>query len=228
MSKQLFIVPEHEFEPVHGLPEKLPAGEKILWQGSPDWKTLANEAFHVRKLIIYFAIILSLRGVFSVADGRAFGETLLSIVMLAPLALISVSLMAWMAWLTARTTMYTITNQRIVMRIGIVLSVTFNLPFKALDGVRFRQFSNGAGDLPLTIGTKDRIAYLHLWPHARPWRFKKPEPMLRSIPEVATVANILTTAIIEASGGSAVTVGNTTGIKQLTPLQSNQAWASAV
>ena len=45
MSKQLFIVPEHEFEPVHGLPEKLPAGEKILWQGSPDWKTLANEAF---------------------------------------------------------------------------------------------------------------------------------------------------------------------------------------
>jgi hypothetical protein len=106
--------------------------------------------------------------------------------------------------------------------------VTFNLPFKALDGVRFRQFSNGAGDLPLTIGTKDRIAYLHLWPHARPWRFKKPEPMLRSIPEVATVANILTTAIIEASGGSAVTVGNTTGIEQLTPLQSNQAWASAV
>jgi hypothetical protein len=52
--------------------------------------------------------------------------------------------------------------------------------------------------------------------------------MLRSIPEVATVANILTTAIIEASGGSAVTVGNTTGIEQLTPLQSNQAWASAV
>ncbi len=227
MRKQLFIVPEHEFEPVPGLPEQLPAGEKILWQGAPDWKTLATEAFHVRKLAIYFAIILALRCAFSIADGRTFAETLFSIALLAPLAMISVGLMAWMAWLTARTTMYTITNQRIVMRIGIVLSVTFNLPFRSLDGVRFRQFNNGAGDLPLTIGTKDRIAYLHLWPHARPWRFAKPEPMLRSIPDVASVANTLTAAITEASGGSAVPVAPTSTVTRITSAQSNQGWATA-
>ena len=27
---------EHELEPQYGLPERLPATEKILWQGSPD------------------------------------------------------------------------------------------------------------------------------------------------------------------------------------------------
>jgi len=27
-------------EPVRGLPEKLPAGERILWQGMPDWHPL--------------------------------------------------------------------------------------------------------------------------------------------------------------------------------------------
>ena len=36
------------------------------------------------------------------------------------------------AWLSARTTMYTLTNKRVVMRIGIVLTVSFNLPLRAI------------------------------------------------------------------------------------------------
>ena len=27
--------PEHEFEAAHGLPEALPAGERLRWQGAP-------------------------------------------------------------------------------------------------------------------------------------------------------------------------------------------------
>ena len=37
-----------------------------------------------------------------------------------------------MAWLSARNTVYTITDRRVVMRIGIVLTLTFNLPFKRI------------------------------------------------------------------------------------------------
>ena len=33
---------EHEFEPQYGLPERLPQGETILWQASPDVATLAR------------------------------------------------------------------------------------------------------------------------------------------------------------------------------------------
>ena len=51
---------EHEFEAAPGLPEALPAGERILWQGSPDWKLLAAEAFHVRRLSLYFALMIAL------------------------------------------------------------------------------------------------------------------------------------------------------------------------
>ena len=29
---------EHEFEPVPGLPETLPEGESMLWQGKPGWR----------------------------------------------------------------------------------------------------------------------------------------------------------------------------------------------
>jgi Bacterial PH domain len=229
MTRQLFIVPEHEFEASRGLPEALPAGEEIRWQGSPQWQTLAVEAFHVRKLAIYFSVILALRGTFAIADGASAGEATISVLGLMPLAAIALALMSLLAWLTARTAVYTITNQRVVMRIGIVLSVTFNLPFKSLDAVGIKQFRNGAGDLPLTIGSRDRIAYLHLWPHARPWRFAKAEPMLRSIANVTEVANILTKAMTEATGGVALPVAVTTsaGVPNCQGSNSNNGFATA-
>ena len=51
---------EHELEPQFGLPEPLPQGERILWQGSPDFAALARSAFHVRMLAVYFLVLLAL------------------------------------------------------------------------------------------------------------------------------------------------------------------------
>ena len=61
----------------------------------------------------------------------------------------------------------------------------------------------GTGDLPLTLLGPDRIAFLHLWPHARPWRLGKPEPMLRCVPQAALVARVLTEAWSQATGVAA-------------------------
>ena len=33
------------FEPVRGLPAELPRGERLIWQGAPDWRLLAIQAF---------------------------------------------------------------------------------------------------------------------------------------------------------------------------------------
>ena len=52
---------EYEFEAAPGLPEKLPEGEHIIWQGAPDWKQLALQAFHVRIVSIYFALMLAIQ-----------------------------------------------------------------------------------------------------------------------------------------------------------------------
>ena len=52
----------------------------------------------------------------------------MAVLWLLPLAVAAVALMFVVAWLTARATVYTITNRRVVMRIGVVLEVTFNLP----------------------------------------------------------------------------------------------------
>ena len=48
---------EHDNEPIPGLPAMLPPGERILWQGAPDWRVLARTAFHTRLVAGYFALL---------------------------------------------------------------------------------------------------------------------------------------------------------------------------
>ena len=49
---------EYEFEPQFGLPERLPSDEFIVWQGSPDIGALAASAFHIKKLVVYFILLI--------------------------------------------------------------------------------------------------------------------------------------------------------------------------
>ena len=200
---------EHEFEAARGLPEPLPPGEGLLWQGSPDWRVLARRAFHLRKLAAYFGALLVLRVGFLVGDGAALAEALRSTLGPLALAALGLALVGLMAWLSARSTVYTITDKRVVMRIGIVLTLTFNIPFKRIAAAGLHLDAGGTGDLPLTLLGKDRIAYLHLWPHARPWRLGRPEPMLRSVPQSALVARLLTEAWSRATGVAAPAAAST-------------------
>jgi hypothetical protein len=41
----------------------------------------------------------------------------------------------------------------------------------------------------------NKIAFLHLWPHARPWRIAAPQPTLRALVDAQAAANILATAM---------------------------------
>jgi hypothetical protein len=182
-------------EPVPGLPARLPPGEQALWRGAPDWRSIARHAFHLRKLAIYFLVLLAWRAITGAVDGESFGSALSAISQLALLAAGTIGFLALLSWLVARTTIYTITNRRVVMRFGIALPTTFNIPFAVVESAAFRDHEDGTGDVPLSLFGDDRIAYVVLWPHARPWRFARPEPMLRGIPDAAAVANLLIRAL---------------------------------
>lgn len=190
----MYKAPEHEFEASHGLPAALPKGERIIWQGSPDLKSLAKHAFHVPTLAAYFGLLLAVRGALAISDGVGTAEALRSVAIVAPLAVVGVGLVWLIAWLVARSAVYTLTNRRVVMRIGVVLNITFNLPLKTIGSAGLKLHSDGTGDIPLTLTTDDNIAYPHLWPHARPWQLKRTQPMLRCVPHAARVGQLLAEA----------------------------------
>jgi hypothetical protein len=179
---------EHEFEPQYGLPERLPGDEKILWQVSPDVAALAKDAFHFRTLIFYFAVLWVARIAPEVSAGSSLIQVLTSLKWLAPLTLLCLASVWALASMTARTTVYTLTNKRLVMRLGIVLTVTFNLPLTRIASADLRKRTGNFGDIALELAGSDHIAWVHLWPSVRPWRLAHPQPMVRSVPNAASLA----------------------------------------
>jgi len=184
-------VSEHAGEPIRGLPGHLPAGEHILWQGAPDWRTLARSALKAHWVAGYFGVLT----VWNVGSQLASGSSAVSVLGNAVLTLtvgsIAVGLLVLYAWLSARTTVYTLTNKRFVLRHGVALSKCFNIPYPTIASAGLKVDAKGVGDIPLGLADGYKVAYPHLWPHARPWRFVTPEPMLRSLPEAASVAELL-------------------------------------
>ncbi len=186
---------EIQVEPIPGLPGNLPPGETIVWQGHPSWKVLAERTFLVKWLAIYFLVFSLSRGVVALQQGQGLAAALLSSVILLPLGGVCVGLVALLAWLNARSTVYTITTRRIVMRFGVAFPTAFNFPFRRLAAAHVKPAKNGFGDIALELSGPDRIAWLHLWPHARPWELKRAQPMLASIPEVHQVAKLLADSV---------------------------------
>jgi len=190
---------EFEFEPVRGLPAALPAGESLLWQGSPTWKSMLVRVLHIRSVSLYFAGILLLRMIWGWSSGQTAQTITVSMLWLSAFGLATVAFLAWVARLMARGTVYSVTSRRIVMRFGMVVPMSINIPFTAILSAQLRTFSDGTGDIPVQLDGNGRIAYPHLWPHAKPWAVKHPEPMLRGIPDPRSAADVLALALARAA-----------------------------
>lgn len=186
---------DFDFEPVRGLPQLLPKGERMLWQGAPRWQDLAVHAFHARKAIWYFAALALAQAAYRYSEGQSLAEAVSPFQWMMVMGLIVAGMLTGLAYLSARTTVYTVTNKRLVMRIGMALPVTINLPFSQIDGASLRLFANGSGDIPLKVTAKERVAYLLLWPHARPFHVSHPQPCLRCIAKADDVAGLVAAAL---------------------------------
>lgn len=193
---------DHEGEPVRGLPERPPAGEQILWQGTPCWRRLSVRIFHARALALYFGVLMAWRLASSLADGTAAGEAVLSALLLLPVLLAAAVVFALLGWLISRATVYTITTRRLVLRTGVALPISINIPFCLIDAAHLKSYADGTGDISVTLTRGQRVGYLLAWPHVRPWRLTQPEPALRSIPTAAAVAQILTRALAQSAGSA--------------------------
>lgn len=178
-------------EPVvpRGLPAPLPRGEQLLWQGAPDRATFARQVFHTRAVALYFTGAAAWQ--WAIADGD--GPQRVAVVALA--ALVTLGILHAMAWLASRTTVYTVTSARVVMRIGSALPKTIDVPFGIVEGVGLKVRGDGTGqntgDVMLDLGVESKVAYALLWPHARPWRWRDPQPMLRAVPDAERVGRML-------------------------------------
>jgi hypothetical protein len=195
---------DFNFEPRRGLPALLPEGERLLWQGSPRWQSLAVRAYQVRKVIVYFAILVLWRVAMGLANAQSLAAVILSSLFILLLGSIAFGVLCTLAYLNARSTVYSITSRRILLRHGVAVQLTMNIPLKFIDTAGLRPFADGTGDIALTLPRSERIGFLITWPHLRPGRITRPQPSLRALVDAKEAADILSAAL--AADGADVTI----------------------
>lgn len=178
---------DFEIEPVEGLPAEPPKGEQILWQGRPDWWALSIESLSLKWVAGYFALLAIWRFA-AVVDLLPPGQAIGSAVPFIILGLVVSGLLMLVAYLQARATMYTVTDARVVMRIGAALTITLNLPYTQIGNAMLDLRKNGTGSIAFETMGDTQLSYLVCWPHVRPWYIKHTQPALRCIPEAEKVA----------------------------------------
>lgn len=217
----------HEFdhEPIPGLPANLPEGENILWQGSPSASATAWRVLHIGWVGAYFAALLAWRLIAGLSDGHTIGQIAIDSIPLAVVAVAAIAILALLARLIARTTIYTITSQRLVMRFGVALPISVNLPFKAIRSAGAALRADGTGDVAIEVDDLGRLSYFHLWPHTRAWYVRKAQPSLRAVPDAQNVATLLSRAL-NAAAGSAEKAVRPVAVTRPAEAQSNHGGAS--
>ena len=172
--------------------------ETVLWRGRPAVSALAGRLFHTRAVALYFAAVAVVDVASAYLQNLGPTEALLATgwLIVAALGLMALSYAA--AWCLAITTRYMLTDRRVILQIGVALPIALTLPLTKIASADLRLYPDGSGDIPLELdGAK--LAYLLIWPHARPWCFAAPQPMLRAVPAAATAAGILAKALATAS-----------------------------
>jgi hypothetical protein len=191
---------EYDFEPVPGLPANLPEGEQLLWQGSPSASATARRVLHIDWVAAYFAALLTWRLVAGLYDGHTLSQIAIDSIPLLGMSAASIAILAGLASLMARTTIYSITSRRVVMRYGVALPITVNVPFKSIHSADVALRADGSGDIALAVDDLGKLTFLHLWPNTRAWHLRKPQPSLRAVPDAQNVGALLSRALHTAAG----------------------------
>lgn len=184
---------EIEIEPVVGLPARPPKGERILWQGRPNTWRLAVEALKLKWVAGYFVLLGAWRSV-SLMDLLPLGPAIGASVPFLMLGAVCCGLLYLVALAQAKATVYTVTDARVVMRIGAALNITINIPYLQVGNAMLDLRKRGTGTIALETTGKTRLSYLTCWPHVRPWYLREAQPALRCIPDAEAVATLLSDA----------------------------------
>lgn len=182
-----------EFAP--GLPQKPPAGEEVIWQGRPNVWRLTVESMKLYWVLGYFALLGFYRVTSAIYD-HGIAVAFASLVPIAVLAAIASAILFLIAFVQARVSIYTLTTERAIFRVGAATSVTLQVPFKQIQNAALDLRQGGTGTIVLEPKEDggEMLSVWYLWPHIRPWHWKKPQPAFRCIPNAEKVAAILAEA----------------------------------
>ena len=174
---------EYEDEPVEGLPDYLPEGETMVWQGRPTVAAMARRVFFIPHLTLYFGLLIAGHTLYRLMEGVSAAQVMGTFVWQAGLAATVLVLLAWLARSYAASVMYTLTSERLVIRSGVALPMMVNIPIEQITAADMRLYRDGTGDIVLTPVADRKLHWVLLWPNVSAWYSRPIRPLLRGLAE---------------------------------------------
>ena len=188
-------------EIIRGLPGLPPEGEHVVWQGDPKWSALAKRVFRVRLILGYFVLLASYTISVSAASAS---EIVASVFWQIGLAAAAIGILVGLSVLYANTTVYTVTDKRVVLRFGVAFPMMINIPWDSVESADLKDAGDGTSDIVLALVPGKAVSYVTLWPFARPWKFARVQPMLRGVEDAGVLAQAIANIVGESRGTDTV------------------------
>ena len=178
-----------KFEAPKNILDAIPDGESILWKGKPSLWGFSWNLFGLKWITFYLSIlsVVSIARFFASDFHTAFYIDFLPFFLSGIFASI---ILIGLAAIQAYSTVYIITENRVIIKTGAALSFLIRMPFKKIKEVNLQKRGASIGTISFELFSKKRVPYVSCWPSVRPWKFKKTQPAfscVRSVDEVATI-----------------------------------------
>lgn len=180
------------------LPGALPGGESVLWAARPAAGDLLRHLFHLRALLVLTSLLAAWPVLAGLDAGLPPAAALPGALLFLPFALPVLGLAWLLARTIARSTLYVVTDRRVILQVGYVYVRTVNIPLRLIRGVAVRPHRGGLGDVQIDVEPGALLGYPVLAPHARLLHLRRPVPLMRAVPDAERAAEALVMALMQA------------------------------
>lgn len=179
-----------KFEAPKNILDAIPNGESILWKGRPSLWGFSWNLFGLKWITLYLSIlsIVSVARFFASDFYTAFYVDFLPFFLSGIFASI---ILICLAATQTYSTVYIITENRLIIKTGAALSFLISMPFKKIKEVNLQKRGASIGTISFELLSEKRVPYISCWPSVRPWKFKRTQPAFSCIGSVDEVATIL-------------------------------------
>ena len=179
-----------KFEAPKNILDAIPNGESILWKGRPSLWGFSWNLFGLKWITLYLSMlsIVSVARFFASDFYTAFYVDFLPFFLSGIFASI---ILIGLAATQTYSTVYIITENRVIIKTGAALSFLISMPFKKIKEVNLQKRGASIGTISFELLSEKRVPYISCWPSVRPWKFKRTQPAFSCIGAVDEVATIL-------------------------------------
>ena len=196
-----------KFEVHKNILDAIPEGESILWKGKPSFWGFSWYFFGL-KLLAFYLIILSVVFAARLTVTDFFTAFVVDFLPFLLSGILTSCILMALAKIQSQSSVYIITENRVIIKSGAALSFLISMPFKKIKAVNLQKRKGSLGTISFELNSGKRVPYISCWPSVRPWRFKKTEPAFSCIENVDEVATILRKSVMAGRGSLQAPVTN--------------------